>query len=151
MNARTAARIAPLHESDPRSRDPVLEELVDFVGYRPNALLTMARKPGVVPALLKLLSVTLRGEARPSAFEVQGFATCPTSQTRVTQTCIERTQDEDWTLLEPGRVHEFRIATKPSRDPITANAAAATIRMIVRDGKEAHFQDISFARISLSP
>nr|EIU3283443.1 hypothetical protein [Pseudomonas aeruginosa] len=48
MNARTAARIAPLHESDPRSRDPVLEELVDFVGYRPNALLTMARKPGVV-------------------------------------------------------------------------------------------------------
>lgn len=64
MNARTAARIAPLHESDPRSRDPVLEELVDFVGYRPNALLTMARKPGVVPALLKLLSVTLRGDGQ---------------------------------------------------------------------------------------
>ena len=64
MNARTAARIAPLHESAPRSRDPVLEELVDFVGYRPNALLTMARKPGVVPALLKLLSVTLRGDGQ---------------------------------------------------------------------------------------
>lgn len=64
MNARTAARIAPLHESDPRSRDPVLEELVDFVGYRPNALLTMARKPGVVLALLKLLSVTLRGDGQ---------------------------------------------------------------------------------------
>ena len=64
MNARTAARIAPLHESDPRSRAPVLEELVDFVGYRPNALLTMARKPGVVPALLKLLSVTLRGDGQ---------------------------------------------------------------------------------------
>jgi alkylhydroperoxidase family enzyme len=64
MNARTAARIAPLHESDPRSRDPVLEELVDFVGYRPNPLLTMARKPGVVPALLKLLSVTLRGDGQ---------------------------------------------------------------------------------------
>lgn len=64
MNARTAVRIAPLHESDPRSRDPVLEELVDFVGYRPNALLTMARKPGVVPALLKLLSVTLRGDGQ---------------------------------------------------------------------------------------
>jgi len=62
MNAYTAARIAPLHENDPRSRDPVLEELVDFVGYRPNALLTMARKPGVVPALLKLLGVTLRGD-----------------------------------------------------------------------------------------
>lgn len=58
----TAARIAPLHENDPRSRDPVLEELVNFIGYRPNALLTMARKPGVVPALLQLLGVTLRGE-----------------------------------------------------------------------------------------
>jgi len=61
MNAQTAARIAPLLESDPRSQDPVLEELVNFVGYRPNALLTMARKPGVVPALLQLLGVTLRG------------------------------------------------------------------------------------------
>lgn len=62
MNAHTAARIAPLHENDPRSQDPVLEELVGFVGYRPNALLTMARKPGVVPALLQLLGVTLRGD-----------------------------------------------------------------------------------------
>jgi len=62
MNAPTAARIAPLHENDLRSHDPVLEELVDFVGYRPNALLTMARKPGVVPALLQLLGVTLRGD-----------------------------------------------------------------------------------------
>lgn len=62
MNAHTTARIAPLHENDPRSQDPVLEELVGFVGYRPNALLTMARKPGVVPALLQLLGVTLRGD-----------------------------------------------------------------------------------------
>lgn len=62
MKAQTAARIAPLHVNDPRSQDPVLEDLVDFVGYRPNALLTMARKPGVVPALLRLLSVTLRGD-----------------------------------------------------------------------------------------
>ena len=62
MNSNTTARIAPLRENDPRSRDPVLEDLVNFVGYRPNALLTMARKPGVVPALLKLLSVTLRGD-----------------------------------------------------------------------------------------
>lgn len=56
------ARIEPLNEHDPRSRDPLLEELVSFAGYRPNALLTMARKPDVVPALLKLLSVTLRGD-----------------------------------------------------------------------------------------
>ena len=62
MKTELPARIEPLNEHDPRSRDPLLEELVSFVGYRPNALLTMARKPGVVPALLKLLSVTLRGE-----------------------------------------------------------------------------------------
>lgn len=62
MRADSAAHIAPLDENDPRSRDPQLEELVGFVGYRPNALLTMARMPGVVPALLKLLGVTLRGE-----------------------------------------------------------------------------------------
>ncbi|MDO8767778.1 MAG: carboxymuconolactone decarboxylase family protein [Burkholderiaceae bacterium] len=60
MKTKLPARIEPLNEHDPRSRDPILEELVSFVGYRPNALLTMARKPGVVPALLKLLSVTLR-------------------------------------------------------------------------------------------
>ena len=57
MKAHTAARIAPLHENDPRSQDPVLEELVGFVGYRPNALLTMARKPGLVPAVLSAVAL----------------------------------------------------------------------------------------------
>lgn len=59
---RTTARIAPLSADDPRSKDPVIEELVDFIGYRPNALLTMARKPGVVPQLLKLFALTVRGD-----------------------------------------------------------------------------------------
>jgi len=62
MNTTFRPHIAPLSEHDPRSADPLLEELVDFTGYRPNALLTMARKSGVVPALLKLVSVTLRGD-----------------------------------------------------------------------------------------
>lgn len=62
MNTQAPARIDPLDAHDPRSSDPLLEDLVGFTGYRPNALLTMARKPGVVPALLTLLSVTLRGE-----------------------------------------------------------------------------------------
>lgn len=61
MKTVTPARIQPLDESDPQSKDPLIEELVSFVGYRPNALLIMARKPGVVPALLKLFGVTLRG------------------------------------------------------------------------------------------
>ncbi|MBH1966295.1 MAG: carboxymuconolactone decarboxylase family protein [Comamonadaceae bacterium] len=62
MKTELPAHIEPLNVHDPRFKDPLLEELVSFVGYRPNALLTMARKPGMVPALLKLLGVTLRGE-----------------------------------------------------------------------------------------
>ncbi|WP_245597887.1 carboxymuconolactone decarboxylase family protein [Ottowia thiooxydans] len=62
MKTELSARIEPLDVHDPRSKDPLLEELVSFVGYRPNALLTMARKPGVVPGLMKLLGVTLRGD-----------------------------------------------------------------------------------------
>lgn len=61
MKTDAAAYIAPLDEHDPRSRDPQLEELVRFLGYRPNALLTMARMDGVLPALLRLVGVTLRG------------------------------------------------------------------------------------------
>lgn len=62
MKTTSPARIEPLNEHAPEAKDPLLEELVSFAGYRPNALLTMARKPGVVPALLKLLGVTLRGD-----------------------------------------------------------------------------------------
>jgi hypothetical protein len=95
-------------------------------------------------------SVTLRGEAGPRALKVQGFATCPTFQNRETRNCIDRTQDESWTVLDPGVLHEFRISTQASGDDITADAAAATIRMIVRNGGEAGFQDVSFARIPLA-
>lgn len=56
-----AARVAPLAAGDPRSQDPLLDDLVNFVGYRPHALLTMARKPGVLPAVLGLVQTTLRG------------------------------------------------------------------------------------------
>ncbi len=62
MSTLSTARIAPLDENDPQSRDPLLEDLVNFLGYRPNAILTMARKSGVVPALLQLRGVTLRGK-----------------------------------------------------------------------------------------
>lgn len=62
MNLPETARLAPLAADDPRSQDPQLEDLVNFVGYRPNALLTMARKPGVLPAVLGLVQTTLRGE-----------------------------------------------------------------------------------------
>ena len=61
MTTADLARVAPLAADDPRSQDPKLEDLVNFVGYRPNALLTMARKPGVLPAVLGLVQTTLRG------------------------------------------------------------------------------------------
>ncbi len=57
-----SARISPLAATDPRSADPRLEDLVAFVGYRPNALLTMAIKPGLLSAILQLAGVTVRGE-----------------------------------------------------------------------------------------
>jgi alkylhydroperoxidase family enzyme len=56
------ARIPPLPATDPRSADPQLEELVSFLGYRPNALLTMARKPGLLGAVLGLVQAALRGQ-----------------------------------------------------------------------------------------
>lgn len=62
MNLPNTARTAPLAADDPRSQDPQLEDLVNFVGYRPHALLTMARKPGVLPAVLGLVQTTLRGD-----------------------------------------------------------------------------------------
>ena len=62
MNLPDTARIAPLAADDPRSQSPQLEDLVNFVGYRPHALLTMARKPGVLPAVLGLVQTRLRGE-----------------------------------------------------------------------------------------
>lgn len=55
------AHAAPLAPDDPRSQDPQLEDLVNFLGYRPNALLTMARKPGLLPAVMGLVKVALRG------------------------------------------------------------------------------------------
>lgn len=61
LNKRPKSHVSPLSANDPKSHDPRLEELVNFAGYRPNALLTMARKSGVVPALLELFSVTVRG------------------------------------------------------------------------------------------
>lgn len=55
------ARVAPLASDDTRANDPLLEDLVRFAGYRPNALLTMARQPGLLPAVLGLVQATIQG------------------------------------------------------------------------------------------
>lgn len=59
----TSPEVAPLSPGDPRADDPLLTDLVQFVGYRPNALLTMARRQGLLGAVLNLVQVALRGEA----------------------------------------------------------------------------------------
>jgi alkylhydroperoxidase family enzyme len=54
------ARIPPLEDSSSVAMFPELRSLVDFVGYRPNALFTMARRPGLVEAVLGIVQVLLR-------------------------------------------------------------------------------------------
>ncbi len=56
------ARIAPLSAEDPGLRDPALQDLVSFVGYRPNALLTMARLPNLLQGVLAMVHACLRQE-----------------------------------------------------------------------------------------
>ena len=56
------ARIAPLAADAPESRDPALQDLVRFVGYPPNALLTMARLPNHLKAVLAMVQAALRQE-----------------------------------------------------------------------------------------
>jgi alkylhydroperoxidase family enzyme len=49
--------------------NPELQSLIDFVGYRPNALFTMAKRPGLLDAVLGLVRVTIRGDGHlPEAF-----------------------------------------------------------------------------------
>lgn len=93
--------------------------------------------------------VTISGEPEPRRFEVQGFATCPSFQTRVTQYCIERTPTTEWAYLDPGLTLGFQLATRARGDAITADTAAASIRLIVSDGEEVQFRDVSFGRIPL--
>src|SRR5262245_31906028 len=60
INQVDMARIPPLEDSSSVALFPELQSLVDFVGYRPNALFTMARRPGLVEAVLGMVQVVLR-------------------------------------------------------------------------------------------
>jgi alkylhydroperoxidase family enzyme len=55
------ARIAPL-AAEPGSHSPDLQALIDFVGYRPNALFTMAKRPGLLEAVLAMVGASIRGK-----------------------------------------------------------------------------------------
>lgn len=51
------ANIEPLDFENPAQADPELNRLVVELGYRPNAILTMARKPGLVVLAQDLLKL----------------------------------------------------------------------------------------------
>ena len=55
-----AARISPLAHDAPELEAPALRDLVAFVGYRPNALLTMAKLPNLLQAVLAMVHAALR-------------------------------------------------------------------------------------------
>lgn len=59
-------RVAPLAGDDPRLEALALRDLVDFVGYRPNALLTMAKLPNLMQAVLGLVQAALRQDGELS-------------------------------------------------------------------------------------
>ena len=60
------SHIAPLTGDDPRLEEPALRDLVDFVGYRPNALLTMAKLPNLLHAVLGMVQAALRQDGELS-------------------------------------------------------------------------------------
>lgn len=63
------ARISPIENADAGGNAAELQALIDFVGYRPNALFTMARREGLLNAVLGLVRVTARGPGHfPEAF-----------------------------------------------------------------------------------
>lgn len=110
---------------------------------------------GAAPILViiapKDSSLTLRGEARPRPFRVQGLAICPPYQRQVTQYCMDRAADEQWTQLEPGAAYQFQVSTRAARGRIESDTASARLRLLVRKGKETRFHDISFANIPIAP
>jgi len=57
------ARIAPI-AAESGGHAPDLQALIDFVGYRPNALFTMAKRPGLLEAVLAMVGVSIRGSGR---------------------------------------------------------------------------------------
>ena len=73
------AHIAPLAQLQAGDAPERLQALVDFVGYRPHALLTMARQRGLLATVLDLVQATLRGPG-PLEEPLRFLAACEASR-----------------------------------------------------------------------
>lgn len=73
------AHIDPLAQLQAGDTPERLQALVDFVGYRPHALLTMARQRGLLAAVLDLVQATLRGPG-PLEEPLRFLAACEASR-----------------------------------------------------------------------
>lgn len=94
-------------------------------------------------------SIMLRGEAKSQPFQVQGLAVCRPYQRQVTEYCMKRMPDAEWTLLEPGTPYQFRISMPVMHGEAEDKTASARLRLLVRKGKKTSFHDVSFANIPL--
>jgi len=94
-------------------------------------------------------SVILRGEAKSQPFQVQGLAVCRPYQRQVTEYCMKRTPDAEWTLLEPGTPYQFRVSMPVAAGGAEHDTASARLRLLIRKGKQTSFHDVSFANIPL--
>lgn len=96
-------------------------------------------------------SVSLRGEATPRKFDVQGFASCGDrgwNAPDATRACVDKSSDNHWTLLEPGLPYELRLSTKAGRD-IKSDSVSARIRLLAKTGNDWKSKDLSFIRLPL--
>ena len=99
-------QLAPLAADDDRAADPLLEDLVASFGYRPNALLTLARRPGLLPVLLELIRLVVRDDSTVS-FELRFLVACEASRRAG---CLYRASHAAHALLHAGIPSEKVIA-----------------------------------------
>ena len=91
-------------------------------------------------------AVLVAGERGLRPFEVFGIARCR----HPSDHCITHYEDDAWTVLVPGVLQEFRIATDGGNGAATAAQASVNLRAFTQtaDGRTIH--DIAFARIPIA-
>ena len=92
-------------------------------------------------------AVLVAGERGLRPFEVFGIARCAHESDH----CVTHYGDDAWSVLVPGVLHEFRIATIDGNGTATAAQASVNLRAFAQtaDGRTIH--DIAFARIPIAP